>query len=143
MTNRTKQQVIAHGHNIRSMVLNAHVNWDDNFGREVIRRSLYDMAMVGADMHGAKVMSMLLYAQADRLVQGDESAPFIQLGAAPPEPAEEEEVAEVVPIPAPPAQVKMKSPFLADLAALAESRTLLASLLLATFFAGIVVGAAG
>ena len=140
MTNRTKQQVIAHGHNIRSTVLNAHVNWDDNFGREVIRRSLYDMTMVGAVHVGAKAMSMMLYAQADRLVQGDESAPFIQLGEAPQAPSDEEEVAEVVPVPAPPAQTK--SPFLADLAALAENRILLSSALLVVFFAGIVVGAA-
>lgn len=78
MSAKTRINIMAISHNIRSSALNAHVNWDKPFGLAVVRRAIYDLAAVGRDLHGPQAMAETLYRQADLLIQGDDTPPDIE-----------------------------------------------------------------
>jgi hypothetical protein len=75
---KTRINIMAISHNIRSSALNAHVNWDKSFGLAVVRRAIYDLAAVGRDLHGPQAMAETLYRQADLLIRGDDTPPDIE-----------------------------------------------------------------
>lgn len=79
MSDQARINVVAISHNIRSTLLNGHVNWDKPFGLALCRRAIYDVATVGRDIHGPQAIAQVLYRQADLLVRGDDSPPDLDV----------------------------------------------------------------
>lgn len=64
------ETVRAHGCNLRATILNAHTNFGDRVGLQVLSRMAYEIAANGSEIHGKERMAELLYKAADRLVEG-------------------------------------------------------------------------
>lgn len=58
----------AHGCNLRATIINAHSNFGDTVGLQVLERMAFEVAENGAEIHGPSRMAEVLYKAADRMI---------------------------------------------------------------------------